>query len=372
MLLGMNTGWASNCTVSGTTLTVGGTLGSAETNFGSGMQIFGRGLTSKPWGTDPNDTSGTTIVANLTGSGGAGTYQLSNTFAISTPVPMWTRTEAGLVGVTLSSLQNEGCHYGLYANSVGTAQISAAGGNSAVGEATNEFGATGWSPHSGFYIRKAGTSVFTGCFASNNCHGGGIYFDPVQPVNNTTFISCVGNRATNNAVTASISGTVLTVAALSSGSGLAIGLAVTGSGVTAGTVITGSIASEPGTLTGYNNTGTYRVNNSQTVSSRSMTIAYGPDWVLPTTTEAGAGLQLINCGTTTPSNTALTQAVTFTSLPGEAGASTAMPRFEGQEYSITDGQKTGTGTALFGDIVIGGGAQHIKVRYNGTNWTRCG
>jgi hypothetical protein len=49
-----------------------------------------------------------------------------------------------------------------------------------------------------------------------------------------------------------------------------------------------------------------------------------------------------------------------------------MPRFEGQEYSITDGQKTGTGTALFGDIVIGGGAQHIKVRYNGTNWTRCG
>ena len=45
---------------------------------------------------------------------------------------------------------------------------------------------------------------------------------------------------------------------------------------------------------------------------------------------------------------------------------------EGTEYDITDGQKAGTGTALFGDIVVGGGAQHIKVRYNGTNWTRCG
>lgn len=367
MLLGMFTGWASHCTVSGTTLTVSGTIGSAELNFGPGMQIFGRGLTSKPWGTDPNDTTGTTIIANITGSGGAGTYQLSDIHTISTPVPMWTRYETALVGVTLSSFQNEACHYGLYANSIGAAQISGAGGNSAVGEATNEFGSTGWSPHSGFYIRKAGQSVFTGCSASNNCHAGSFYFDPTQPVNNTTFISCGGKRGTDNAVTASISGTVLTVTALGAGSGIAIGLAVTGSGVSAGTVITGSIASEPGTLTGYNNTGTYRVNNSQTVGSRSMTIAYGPDWVLPTTTEAGAGLLLINCGTSVPSNTALTNAVTFNSLPGEAGASTTMPRFEGQEYSITD-----SNTATWGATAAGGGSNHVKVRYNGTNWTVVG
>jgi hypothetical protein len=47
-------------------------------------------------------------------------------------------------------------------------------------------------------------------------------------------------------------------------------------------------------------------------------------------------------------------------------------RIEGQEYSITDGQKSTTGAAAFGDTVIGGSTGHYKVRYNGTNWTRCG
>jgi hypothetical protein len=62
----------------------------------------------------------------------------------------------------------------------------------------------------------------------------------------------------------------------------------------------------------------------------------------------------------------------FTSLPGQAGASGSILVVEGMEYDIVDGQKSGTGTALFGDTVVGGGAQHIKVRWNGTNWTRSG
>jgi hypothetical protein len=129
-------------------------------------------------------------------------------------------------------------------------------------------------------------------------------------------------------------------------------------------------------LSGYNGIGIYRVNNSQSVSSRSMTIPYGPDWQLPTTAEAGTmsgtGLQFINCTSGNASTTGIRYATTFTSLPGQAGANAFIPLLEGCEYNITDGQKSGTGTALFGDIVVGGGAQHIKVRYNGTNWTRCG
>jgi hypothetical protein len=374
VLLGMKTGWASQCTVSGTTLTVGGTIGSAETNFGSGWQVYGRGLTLKTWGTEPNDVSGTYIVANLTGTGGAGTYQLNNSFTISTPIPIWTRVETAISGVTLSSLQTEGCHFGVYSNSIGTSRIAAAGGNSAVGECTNQFGATGWLPHSGIYIRKAGGAVFDSCFGSNNCTAGSFYIDPVQASTNVTFISCSGSKGSDNHVTASISGTVLTVTALSSGNGLGIGLSVTGAGVTAGTVITGSSASD-GTLTGYNNTGTYRVNNSQTVASEAMVLPYGPDWVLPTASAAKTGLKFINCGSTINDGSASglsNLAMTFTSLPGQAGANTNMQLHEGQEFDIVDGQKTGTGTALFGDIVIGGGAQHIKVRYNGTNWTRCG
>lgn len=66
-------------------------------------------------------------------------------------------------------------------------------------------------------------------------------------------------------VTASISGTTMTVSAVSSGT-LAIGQVLTGTGVTAGTGITAL-----GTGTG--STGTYTVSASQTVSSTTITAA---------------------------------------------------------------------------------------------------
>jgi hypothetical protein len=244
-----------------------------------------------------------------------------------------------------------------------------AGGNSAVGECTDQFGNTGFNPHSGFYIRKAGSTTISSCIGSNNCIAGSFYFDPAQPVNNLTMISCRGTKAVDNIVTASISGTVLTITGVSSGSGIAIGMPVTGPGISADTVITGGKATEPGTLTGYNNVGTYRVNNSQTVGSRSMTLPYGPDWALPTTTEAGAGLLFINCGSSLPGGekTSLTLATVFTALPGEAGSSSNMHRYEGQEYNIRD-----CNTAIWGAIASGGGTNHVKVRFNGTNWTVLG
>ncbi len=88
------------------------------------------------------------------------------------------------------------------------------------------------------------------------------------------------NSATVGAVvTGSISGTTLTVTAVSSGT-LYVGQTIQGSSVTAQTIITAL-----GTGTG--GAGTYTVNNSQTVSSRTL---YGLNWsVLPSTDGAFQG-----------------------------------------------------------------------------------
>lgn len=64
-------------------------------------------------------------------------------------------------------------------------------------------------------------------------------------------------------VTGSISGTTLTVTAVASGS-LTVGTPITGAGVASNTLITAL-------LTGTGGTGTYTVNNSQTVASESLT-----------------------------------------------------------------------------------------------------
>lgn len=68
------------------------------------------------------------------------------------------------------------------------------------------------------------------------------------------------------AFTGAISGNTLTVSAVTTGA-IAIGQEITGTGVAAGTVVTGFVS-------GTGGTGTYTVNNSQTVGSESMTAAY--------------------------------------------------------------------------------------------------
>jgi hypothetical protein len=95
-----------------------------------------------------------------------------------------------------------------------------------------------------------------------------------------TVASELMNSATAGAiVTASMSGTTLTVTAVTSGT-LYIGQTIQGAGITAQTIITAL-----GTGTG--STGTYTINNSQTVSSETM---YGLNWsVLPTTDGAFTG-----------------------------------------------------------------------------------
>jgi hypothetical protein len=61
----------------------------------------------------------------------------------------------------------------------------------------------------------------------------------------------------------------------------------------------------------------------------------------------------------------------FADLPGQSGVKQDGP-FEGQEYDITDGAKSGGGAAVWNDTVQGGGSGHYKVRYNGSVWKRIG
>ncbi|CAB5218002.1 hypothetical protein UFOVP205_47 [uncultured Caudovirales phage] len=88
------------------------------------------------------------------------------------------------------------------------------------------------------------------------------------------------NSATAGAiVTGSISATTLTVTAVTSGT-LALGMTIQGAGVTANTIITAY-------GTGSGGAGTYTVNNSQTIASRTL---YGLNWsVLPSTDGAFTG-----------------------------------------------------------------------------------
>jgi hypothetical protein len=132
-------------------------------------------------------------------------------------------------------------------------------------------------------------------------------------------------------------------------------------------------------LSGYSGTGTWRVNNSQTVASiasgATLTVVTAPDWVMPTATEPKTSLKFVNCSSINPTGVVSglnNFNMLFTSLPQEAGAKGGYSRIEGQEYNIIDGAKSGGGTAAIGDATQGGGSQHIKVWFNGTDWIRCG
>jgi Pectate lyase superfamily protein len=74
-----------------------------------------------------------------------------------------------------------------------------------------------------------------------------------------------------------------------------------------------------------------------------------------------------------PSNTvsAPVPAMTFVGLPGNAGVYQDGP-YEGQEFNITDGQKSASPgvEAGFNDVVIGGAGGHYRVRYDGSVWRR--
>jgi hypothetical protein len=208
--------------------------------------------------------------------------------------------------------------------------------------------------------------------------------------------------------TGSISGTTLTATGTPVGT-IAVGQTVTGTGVTAATTITGL-----GTGTG--GAGTYTVNNSQTVGSEGIVTRSNPQyginirdnangsfiilvglnphsnfdqyaiyvgdgattapvnsqgvvclgctannttglgaWRLPTKANSATFFQCVD----TPNSAFVIPVYTFANLPS--------PAQDGMEYNISN-----SNTATWGATAAGGGTNHVKVRYNGTNWTVMG
>jgi hypothetical protein len=90
--------------------------------------------------------------------------------------------------------------------------------------------------------------------------------------------------------------------------------------------------------------------------------AGGQNWKMPPA-PTNCGIDYIGCNNPRV-------ILTFAQLPGQPGIASGAS--EGAEFNIIDGRKAGGGTAVMGDNVQGGGSQHLKVRYNGSNWTCMG
>jgi hypothetical protein len=390
IMLGMGVGWASSCTVSGTTLTIGGTFGDPSDipQFPLNSVLIGRGITLPTWGQLPGDTANngavtiigdhTTNPGGLTGVGFAGTYQLSSSFTISTPIPLLSFWPTICAPIDISAIETEACRYGHYNFNAGTGRINGCFYTGTPTEPVDQFGVTGYTSHSGMYIAKGTNLVIEGIGADNNGYAGAIFIAPSAVLEQVTFISCAGDKLAD-VVTGTSSlisngsgsaGTILNVVSVASGSTIGIGMSVTGAGVSANTVITGNAASSGGTLTGAGGTGTYSVNNSQLVTGVALTIHTQADWVMPTNTASKAGVQFLNCSSALPAGITSglnTLGMTFTCLPGQAGADANLQALIGAEYTITD-----SNTAVWGATAAGGGSNNVVVRYNGSVWTVVG
>lgn len=363
-LLGMFQGWASACTISGNILTVGGTISPAITvnstqpSFTRFAKLFGDGITGQVWG-DPQ--SGPFIVddhstdGTLTGTGGAGTYRISASFSISTPQVMFTRSGFLLKAATLANVETEGCIHGVYVNSIQACKIDGGSLGGVVGEAPKPGGGIGLTAHSHLYISGMTGSTIENIAVGNGTYKSAIYIDSAGHTADCVIQTCEA-APTANAVSdsaATISGTTMTINSTVSGS-WAIGMTVAGIGVSANT-----------TITDFTDATHFVVSVNQNVSATTLTGLGGTAWTLPTTSSSAAGLRLNNSN-----NPAFV--LTFSQLPGQVGVDADVILKEGLTFDISDGQKSGGGTAAFADIVAGGSAGHYLVRYNGTNWIRIG
>lgn len=387
--LGLGVSWASSCTISGNILTVGGTLGTLELpQFSASPRtiLVGRGLTLPAWGFRADDVANNGAIyivddhftdPSLTGQGYAGTYRISTTLGspITTPIPILGWFAYNCAPIDVSAIETEACRRGIYVRNSGNGRINGCFFTGTPTECVDEFGTKAYSSHSGIDLVAGVGLVVEGVHAANNGYAGGIYIDPSATLQGTTLISCISDKQADNVTTATISngsgsaGTVLNVASVASGSTIGIGMSVTGTGVSANTVVTGNHMTD-GTLTGTGTTGTYRVNNSQNVASTTITIHTQADYVMPTATASKAGLQIINCHSNLPAGVTSglnTLNMTFTCLPGQAGADSTIQAVVGMEYTITD-----SNTATWGATAAGGGSNNVVVRYNGTNWTVVG
>lgn len=147
----------------------------------------------------------------------------------------------------------------------------------------------------------------------NSVVGSAILYDRLVHFGSATNLNALGttNYTEHAVVTASISGTTMTVTAVTSGT-LAVGQPITGTGVTAGTVITAL-----GTGTG--GTGTYTVSVSQTAAST--TISGWPALRVPGYSDFG-NLEILLEVSAAVAASAATVSIGYTNQAGTTGRST--------------------------------------------------
>ena len=219
-----NTSTASS--ISGTTLTVGGTVSGF---FGIGQLISGN-----------NVTPGTTITGLGTGTGGAGTYTVSNSQTVG----------AGSVLVAAS------------ANTTMNVTSFTSGGLLAIGDVISGTGVTAGTTITGFGNNSisgkiSGTTLNITTLSSGTIGIG----QTVGAAATGTTITAVGS---NTSTASYIVGTTLTIGGTLTGS-FGVGQTITGTGVTPGTTIT-SLGS------GTGGAGTYEVSSTQSVGNGSVTV----------------------------------------------------------------------------------------------------
>jgi hypothetical protein len=396
-ILGYRMYCATDCTISGGVLTVGGSIypnDPGSNPFSVGSQIIATGI--------PAATI-VTISSFGTGDGsGTGTYNLSGAggITLSTPQAITSRISAPLSGFKFGEYNTEGVGVGVNLNKVSCCTIGPLTLTGTINEAASTAGGSKTTTSScAMFIQNAADSVIECINAGVNCAQACILFSNSLFAKDLTIQSCQSNF-TSNAVTGTtafidngagagspsgVAGHILTVKAALTNT-IGIGGYVTGAGV--GTNPAPLIDSQVGFPSG-----TYQANgggaNTQYVlkntdgSSPSLnitgvafTINHGVAWGVRGTGTGGitgdlttmdgnmkAGIQILNSNNPSGPNLSMH----FSNLPGQSGVQLTFA-IEGMQYDIVDANTTTFGAT----VSSGGGSSHVRVRYNGTNWTVCG
>ena len=284
-------GTSTLSTISGTTLTIGGTL---TGNFAVGQNVSGNYI-----------PAGTLITALGSGSGGPGTYTISPGF---TTISAGTSSTSSISGTILTI---GGAVTGTFAVGQAVSGSGVTAGTVIVALGTGTGGAGTYTVNtsqtvSTTAINTAALPITTATSTSSTITGtqmivGGTIngaYSIGQTISGTGVTAGTVITAYNSATStaSSIAGTTLTIGGTVSGT-FAIGQTISGTGVTSGTTITA-------TLTGTGGAGTYTVSSSQTVASTAIGSA----------TTGGAGTYTVSVSQNFASATSTASTIAATTL----------------------------------------------------------
>jgi hypothetical protein len=412
--LGVVVGLATQCTIAGNVLTVGGNIypnahstppfgvmGGTTGNevglggpFGTGTQIIGDGISQSAY---------VTIASNGTGAGGAGTYNLSGASGIniSTPQAMIAWSSWPVNSFSLSDFHTEACGTAVIVSNINGGKIGpgfiSAGGNQAaaiIGSNLAGGGSNTTSPQAGVTIYGASDLTFDSVSCSTGCSQANWQIANNAILKNVTFINCTGtnpgsaqtdtlafiDNGAGGGTYNGVNGHILTVKSLNYNI-VVIGATLSGTSITSAGLTGANIPTVTDQVGGYgpNNGGgpnqqyvlTLPGGDTHVAPGSVININAGIPWgvsgLIPLSgisSTVKSLVSFVNCNNP-PLN------MHYADLPGQPGNQQDYGPYLGMQYDIVDGKKSGGGMALFGDTIIGGGSQAIRVYYNGTNWTRC-